>query len=620
MTELENILKSTEITQILEELEETGAVTKKIGKDGILNINKSIPFLVVYRIPPNGKDEFTEQLGKTESSYLVGNDETHEICATTIALADALSDKFKGFLILEIWMSPEVSGLPFTIYVSQKSAKETAVKLAEELNKIPLQNNIDNAEVKTTKTLAAPPYYAKMINIENANKSAITYIGLEIKQIYLDEETRNPFPLLVRNIRTHFSIALRKSFYEFIRTQTSYNATNFQMLGTTELKKVVYDIDNSLAHYSNQFDFLMLVTPINVTEAWDEFKKSKFSKNPVFHYRPLPIDPDLVKRALFNLPIEEVEDPTIAFLLRDKRKEIDHMLDMMAEREKKGFLLSSIQVFGNVDLELLETAKAILIAIKPVKKKKEAIIEKISALEFAQMAEDELQWLKLQDERVDTTVRVRDDVEGIMVSRGTLNINENFSVNKDRAFSLLQHEVGTHVVTYYNGKAQPLKLFYIGVPGYEELQEGLAVLAEYLTGGLTSSRMRTIAARVIAVDYMVKGKTFIDTFRLLMDRYHFTERSAFFITTRVYRGGGLTKDAVYLKGLLNVIKYIQEGKDLSQLLIGKIRQDYLPYVQELIYRKILNESPIKPRYLNSEFSKPIEKIKEGGSIFSMLDL
>src|SRR5690606_28515276 len=104
-----------------------------------------------------------------------------------------------------------------------------------------------------------------------------------------------------------------------------------------------------------------------------------------------------------------------------------------------------------------------------------------------------------------------------------------------------------------------------------------------LTGGLTSSRMRTIAARVIAVDYMVKGKTFIDTFRLLMDRYHFTERSAFFITTRVYRGGGLTKDAVYLKGLLNVIKYIQEGKDLSQLLIGKIRQDYLPYVQELIY-------------------------------------
>lgn len=620
MTEIDNILQNPEIKEILEELKEKGTITKKIGKDGELNINKSIPFLVVYRVPPNGKDEFTEQLGKTESSYISGTDENHEICATTIALADVLSDKFKGFLILEIWMSPEVDGLPFTIYVSQKSAKETAVKLAEELNNIPLENEIDNAEIKTTKTLASPPYYSKMINIETANKSAITYIGLEIKQVYLDQETRNPFPLLVRDIRTKFSIALRKSFYEFIRTQTSFNATNFQMLGTTGLKKVVYDIDDSLAHYSNQFDFLMLVTPINVAEAWEEFKKSNFSKNPVFHYRPLPIDPDLVKRELFNLPIEEVEDPTIAFLLRDKRKEIDHMLDMMAEREKKGFLLSSIQVFGNVDLELLETAKAILIAIKPKKIEKETVIEKVTAQEFALMAEQELKWLKLQDDNVSTTVRVRDDVEGIMVSRGTLNINENFSVNKDRAFSLLQHEVGTHIVTYYNGKAQPLKLFYIGVPGYEELQEGLAVLAEYLTGGLTSSRMRTVAARVIAVDYMVKGKSFIETFKLLMDRYEFTERAAFFITTRVYRGGGLTKDAVYLKGLLNVIQYIQEGKDLSNLLIGKIRQDYLPYVQELIYRKILNESPIKPRYLDPEYLKPIQKIKDGGSIFSMLDL
>src|SRR5690606_37311952 len=133
---------------------------------------------------------------------------------------------------------------------------------------------------------------------------------------------------------------------------------------------------------------------------------------------------------------------------------------------------------------------------------------------------------------------------------------ENFMISKERAFSLLQHEVGTRIVTYYNGKAQPLKLFYVGVLGYEELQEGLAVLAEYLTGGLTTGRMRTIAARVVAVHSMLKGRTFTETFSLLNNHYQFTERAAFFITTRVYRGGGLTKDAVYLKGLLNIIKYV----------------------------------------------------------------
>src|SRR3546814_20262085 len=89
-----------------------------------------------------------------------------------------------------------------------------------------------------------------------------------------------------------------------------------------------------------------------------------------------------------------------------------------------------------------------------------------------------------------TAVRVRDDIDGILVNRGTLNINKNFQVSEGRAFSLLQHEIGTHIVTYYNGKAQPLKLFYIGVPGYEELQEGLAVFSEYLTDGLTPNRLR----------------------------------------------------------------------------------------------------------------------------------
>ena len=205
-----------------------------------------------------------------------------------------------------------------------------------------------------------------------------------------------------------------------------------------------------------------------------------------------------------------------------------------------------------------------------------------------------------------------------VVSRGTLNISKNFQVSEHRAFSLLQHEIGTHVVTYYNGKAQPLKLFYIGVPGYEELQEGLAVFSEYLTGGLTPNRLRTIAARVIAVQQLISGSSFVDTFFLLVDKYGFDNKAAFTITMRVYRGGGLTKDAVYLKGLLNIISYLKKGKSLEPLLIGKIRQDYIPVVQELIHRQILTKIPIKPRYLDDIYSRGIENIRSGGNVFNMI--
>jgi len=606
------------LNKILDKIKKAEPFRINLPCKGVIRMEKPVPFLVLYRIPPNGKDGFTSKLGKTESSYLFAEDTSDCNLGDLVhTIADMLADKFKGFLVLEVWLSERVDAHPFTVHVSQKSGQEVAKKLHAELDKISIHGQSMGAELNQGKAVVSPPYYKPVIDIKEANKSSITLIGLEIAPVYMNVKTGAPYPLILRELRATFSKAIRKSFFEFIRMHTSFNASNFQMLGTATLDKKVFDIDNKLGHLSNLFDFLLLVTPLNTDEAWAEFIKSNYSKKPAFHYRPMPIDPEIIKREIYNLPIEEISDPTMAFLFRDKRKEIDRMLNMMTEREKPDFMHSSLQLFGPIDEKLLDIAKAILVAIEP-NPKSSTKKKMISAQEFAHMAEKELEWLKLQDPRVSTAVRVRDDIDGILVSRGTLNINKNFQVSEERAFSLLQHEVGTHVVTYYNGKAQPLKLFYIGVPGYEELQEGLAVFAEYLTGGLTLSRMRTLAARVIAVSELITGSTFIDTFFLLVDKYGFSEKAAFSIVTRVFRGGGLTKDAVYLKGLLNIIEYIKKGKKLDALLLGKIRQDYLPVVQELIHRQILVNPTLKPRYLGKEYLEKLKNIHNGGNVFSMI--
>ena len=39
---------------------------------------------------------------------------------------------------------------------------------------------------------------------------------------------------------------------------------------------------------------------------------------------------------------------------------------------------------------------------------------------------------------------------------------------------------------------------------------------------------------------------------------------------RIYRGGGLTKDAVYLRGLLQILRYLREGGELEPLFVGKV--------------------------------------------------
>ena len=111
--------------------------------------------------------------------------------------------------------------------------------------------------------------------------------------------------------------------------------------------------------------------------------------------------------------------------------------------------------------------------------------------------------------------QVTGDVSGLIVSRGKLLINSDLSLPPSRVPALLAHEVGTHLLTYYNGRMQPFQQLYSGLAGYEELQEGLAVLSEYLVGGLSRSRMRQLAARVVAVRQLTDGASFVETFRTL---------------------------------------------------------------------------------------------------------
>ncbi|MER2998416.1 tyrosine/phenylalanine carboxypeptidase domain-containing protein, partial [Pontibacter populi] len=278
---------------------------------------------------------------------------------------------------------------------------------------------------------------------------------------------------------------------------------------------------------------------------------------------------------------------------------------------------SSMQLFGAVDDDLLKIAEQLLAALPHSTRENDVAL--IPVPEFAALAEQEIAFLKSQYSGVDSGVDVSDAIVGLIVSKGRLNVGTDAKIPRHRAQALIQHEVGTHILTYYNGKAQPLQQLYVGSPGYEELQEGLAVLSEWLVGGLDHDRMRTLAARVITVYHLTKGCSFSDNFWRLKENYSFDDETAWDITMRVHRGGGLTKDAVYLRGLVHLLNYLKEGNDLEPLLIGKIRQDYIPIVQELIYRNVLRPVPLKPRYLLDPAIKPkLEKLKEGISVFNLL--
>jgi len=277
---------------------------------------------------------------------------------------------------------------------------------------------------------------------------------------------------------------------------------------------------------------------------------------------------------------------------------------MLLDRDTPRFLYGSLQVYGGVDDPLLELAISLLEKISP--HSREGKGGHVSVETFALKARNEVQYYQQIYPGVSATVQIRDDITGLMVSKGNLLISRRTKIPVSRVEALLQHEVGTHILTYYNGRAQPFQQLYTGLAGYEALQEGLAVLSEYLVDGLSRPRLRLLAARVLAARRLLEGASFIDTFNELCHTYGFAQRTAYIITMRIYRGGGLTKDAVYLKGLVTVLNYLRQGGALDPLYVGKITADDIPLIRELQWRQVLQPAPLKPRYI--EYPQTAEKL------------
>jgi len=184
------------------------------------------------------------------------------------------------------------------------------------------------------------------------------------------------------------------------------------------------------------------------------------------------------------------------------------------------------------------------------------------------------------------------------VSRNRLLIGSATTIQASRLDALLAHEVSTHLLTYINGAAQGLSIFRSGLAKYEGIQEGLGVFAEWAVGGLSFTRLRLIAARVVAVDAMQRGSEFMETYRLLRRDFGFSIAGAFGIATRVHRSGGLAKDAIYLEGFRAIVGHIASGGPLAPFWLGKIALTDVPAIEELLQRGLVHAPIFLPSYVS----------------------
>ena len=413
--------------------------------------------------------------------------------------------------------------------------------------------------------------------------------------------------------------ALQKTFFQFSRAETTHRPVHFHVLGRRAVVKAVWEVDKQLAEISNAFGFLLQVTPINTEQAYASFRRSHFERTPVFYYRPRAFDPAMLKRKLWDIRLERIEDPTLAHLFREKRDELDIQLTMLSHVDTRRFLPGSLQLFGDVNDSLLQLAQQIVAEVPSQSRERKPSI-RLDASAFAKRVEEELQYYRQQFPEFSASVEIRDDIyAGLLVSNGNLLIGKKAKIPASRVDALIQHEVGTHILTYFNGRAQPFQMLYTGLAGYEEMQEGIAVLSEYLVDGLSLPRLRLLAGRVIAVRCLIDGASFIETFRILTETYAFRQRTAFTATMRAYRSGGLTKDAVYLRGLIGLLDYLKKGGAFEPLFVGKIAAEHIPIIQELQWRKVLKPAPLRPRYMeNPSIERKFNALRKEVSVLGLI--
>ena len=365
-------------------------------------------------------------------------------------------------------------------------------------------------------------------------------------------------------------------------------------MNTSELITAsVQTLDNKLFDLVQGIDILDAVSPQNFKQEKAAFFESNFSKSPSFIYSTKTVDSFRLKRGLFNLPVDGIGDEGLYTLYSEVIESYVDKIDQYKSVGTPDFLYDSFRYYGEPSEKDIRNANFIL-HLPDLESNSDVILSSdqiVSKLELFAQAEGYQYQIKLDDSMI----------ANALVSGITVKVNSAARISETEVNALAHHELGVHLVTTLNARSQPLKILAMGCPANTMTQEGLAILSEYLAGYMTLPRLKVLALRVLAVESMIDDYDFKKTFLLLKEHHNVSDDLAFTITARVYRGGGLTKDYLYLQGLHQMLNAYETRDDFINLLSGKVSIEHLSLITGLIDKGYLK----KPQLISPAIAKPV---------------
>jgi uncharacterized protein (TIGR02421 family) len=358
--------------------------------------------------------------------------------------------------------------------------------------------------------------------------------------------------------------------------------------------RTIENVDRSFVNCTRQIRLFYHVAPTNEAVERARFLETgDRERQPEFSYRPLEFDGESMRRALDEAPIEAVEDEVLRRLYTDKRWELEQLVALLEKRGTDQFLELSLELFGRPPAPLVRDARCLLAETR-WEDQWDLDAEGVRA-----MLEGHLESYRRRYPHFDCEVVFDDAMSAKMyVHENRIHLKRGAKFSREAARCDTVHEIDAHVLTFLNGRHQPYRLFEIGPRGTLSYQESLGVFTEIANGVMFTGRKVALAARVVAVDAMVEGGDFSEVFEGLTTEYGLDEDEAFLICVRVFRGGGFTKDWLYVAELERIFRHWATGRDMERLLLGKVTMDTLDDVQDLVGRGVLRPALFLPEYLD----------------------
>lgn len=441
-------------------------------------------------------------------------------------------------------------------------------------------------------------FYGRGYNLEYITKNFTKTLVLatEIKKVYCNELTGAAYPKIIKSLQEHLKHAIVNNANFFSTDNSNWKHNTAAKLLDTKLDPAIIAIDKGMSKLIRGFELLAYVNPVNNIPEQKRFFAKHYTEIPNFKYSPIRINSYELKQELSKLPLHTISDVSIRHMYEAVVNSYFDKIDLLSTLDTPKFLYNSLRYFGRPSKVDIQNAQYILhLPSIPGEPKRTPTLGTDQAI---QSFKEGLASYGFKS-KIATSNKV---IAKVMVlnAKKTIVFRPDAKFTRGEINALVEHEIGVHMVTTMNAGTQPLRIFKMGLPVNTMTQEGLAVLSEYLSGNMSIKRLKKLAHRVIIVDMMCNGANFKECFEFLHNNYVVDPNEAYAIVTRIFRGGGFTKDHLYLSGFVEILRFWEKGHSLDPLLIGKTSLEFYSTIEEMIDRDLLK----KPQFITQSFVNP----------------